>query len=146
VQLQLRVPKGRAARVHPAFRWMPGGQFAAPGCSPVDLVEEIRQLLHCQSAVPGHLHIYRFRCSNNRVPDSRLLIVAVVLFIVVAQERGILSAPQILLKTAFTLWVHITLSSNETEKDREENEGMCRGPQNESDPHAEVVDFEDLES
>lgn len=77
--------------------------------------------------------------------DARRLVVAVVLIVVVAQQRGILSPAQILLEPALTLRVDVAAATDQAEQDREEDEGVCRGPQDECDPDAEVVDFENLD-
>lgn len=49
-----------------------------------------------------------------------------------------------MLETTFRLGVHVAFSANKAEEDGKKNEGMGRGPKNESNPDAEVVDFKDL--
>jgi hypothetical protein len=51
-----------------------------------------------------------------------------------------------LLETTFTLGVHVAFSTEEGKKDGEEYERVRCCPEDEGDPDAEVVDFEDLDS
>jgi len=49
-----------------------------------------------------------------------------------------------LFKTAFTLGIDIAFAAHEGEENREEDEGVCRGPENKGNPDAEVVDLKNL--
>jgi hypothetical protein len=75
-------------------------------------------------------------------PELRLKI-AIVL-VVVAQQRRVLPVTQVLLEAALALRVDVAAAAEEGEQDGEEDEGVGGGPEDEGDPDAEVVDFEDL--
>jgi hypothetical protein len=49
-----------------------------------------------------------------------------------------------LFEATVAFWVHVAASANEGQENGEEDEGVRGGPENEGDPDAEIVDFEDL--
>jgi hypothetical protein len=98
------------------------------------------EVLPACDALPPHA----VRVAAKRTNHLRLLVIAIVL-LVVTKEGWVLSAPEILFETTFGLRVGVASAAEEGKENGKENEGVCRGPENEGGPYAEVVYFENLQ-
>ena len=109
-------------------------------------------------------YVGKERKKERKKEKEPLVVVAIVLFF--GQQSSVPAAGKVLLQTTIGLWVGVfwkelsvsflqisggkflkvqhTLSTNKAQSNRQEDQGVQRRPDDERQPHAEVVDLEDL--
>lgn len=79
-------------------------------------------------------------------PVPAIIIIPLIIILVIASQQRRILRPisQILLQPAIALRVHISLSTEQAQQHGEQDQSVRRCPDDERDPDAEVVYFEDL--